>query len=253
MPISKRTQLTFLVPLIEWLDRHPILVRIFLKPLANAPFLSARLGVLIRAHMGATAFEIHYVDAKRGRIGIGGVEEIMAGSKIIHLLHAHLAERLGEDEKNRTLAAMGRELCRWEVSQALAGGRWAPAVLVPLIMSGHVLDEVREDPLMARFFAKVMGMMSRLITDEGGWGHLEFDFASDPMTVALSDSQEAAWLGPADAPVCHFYAGIVAGYASTIAGEEITVREVACAATGAPRCLFELTRAKGVSPVRSEK
>jgi len=85
-----------------------------------------------------------------------------------------------------------------------------------------------------------MNMMSRLITDEGGWGHLEFDFSSNPMRVALFNSQEARWLGPSDKPVCHFYAGIVAGYAGTISGRRIKVREVACRAMGADKCVFEL-------------
>jgi hypothetical protein len=89
-----------------------------------------------------------------------------------------------------------------------------------------------------------MNMMSRLITDEGGWGHLEFDLSTIPLKVILSSSQEARWLGKSDKPVCHFYAGIVAGYTSTIAGEPFESREVACKAAGADKCIFELTRLK---------
>ena len=84
--------------------------------------------------------------------------------------------------------------------------------------------------------------MSRLITDEGGWGHLEFDLDSSPIRVKLSNSQEAAWLGRSDKPVCKLYAGIVAGYASTITGEKVNAREVACAAMGAPECVFEIIK-----------
>lgn len=182
-------------------------------------------------------------DMSTGRIGIGGVEEIMAGSRIIGLLHETLADRLGEEEKNRALYDMGVKLCTWEVTQALENGRWAPAYLVPLIANSKILDEVRTDPLMATFFKKTMDMMSRLITDEGGWGHLEFDFSSDPMTVFLHNSQEARWLGPSDTPVCHFYAGIVAGYAGTISGKTINVTEVECRATGAQKCVFHLHEA----------
>jgi len=242
MALSKNTQLALLTRTMDLLERHPFLVRLFLRPVANAPFLSKRLMVLPRAFMGATAFQIHDVDMDAGRIGIGGVEEIMAGSKIIDLLHSTLAERMSAQEKNRALYEMGEKLCRWEVSQALEGGRWAPSVLVPLIVNSRVLDEVRENPRMAAFFQKVMGMMSRLITDEGGWGHLEFDFSSFPLKVMLENSQEARWLGPSKEPVCHFYAGIVAGYAGAISGEELHVRETACRAAGAPRCVFELTR-----------
>lgn len=241
---NQRMQIKILSALIGLLDRHPFLVRIFLKPLANAPLLSGKLMVLPRAYMGASAFDVHDVDLSTGRIGIGGVEEIMAGSKIIELLHTTLADRVGVEEKERALYEMGVRLCTWEVAQALENGRWAPAFLVPLIANSRILDEVRTDPLTAKFFKQTMNMMSRLITDEGGWGHLEFEFESDPMKVFLYNSQEARWLGapdrPADRPVCHFYAGIVAGYASTISGKTITVREVECRAMGAEKCVFHL-------------
>ncbi|MEW6077469.1 MAG: V4R domain-containing protein [Thermodesulfobacteriota bacterium] len=237
---KKRLQIKVLLGMMEFLEAHPLLVRIFLRPLTKIPGLSAKMMVLPRAYMGATAFEIHDVDLKAGRIGIGGVEEIMAGAKIIHLLHTTLTGRMPEEEKQQTLYDMGVTLCTWEVTQALQGGRWAPSFLVPLISNSRILDEVRTDPLMARFFQKTMNMMSRLITDEGGWGHLEFDFSADPMRVSLFNSQEARWLGPSDKPVCHFYAGIVAGYAGTISGRPISVREVQCRAMGAEKCVFEL-------------
>lgn len=242
MPISKNTQIAILNRSLGFLEKHPFFVKVVLRPIANAPVLSRKLMVLVRAFMGSTAFEIHDVDLKTGRIGIGGVEEIMAGSKIIQLLHKTLSEHMGEEEKNAALYKMGQDLCRWEVTQALTHGRWAPAVLIPLIYNSRVLTEVQEDPRMAKFFQKVMGMMSRLITDEGGWGHLEFDFSSFPLKVMLENSQEARWLGPSDKPACSFYAGIVSGYASTISGEELEAREVACKAMGELRCVFELTR-----------
>jgi hypothetical protein len=190
--------------------------------------------------MGATAFEMHDVDLERGRIGVGGVEEIMFGSKVVEQLHQVLASRLPEEEKNAALYELGYNLCRWEVSTALGGGRWAPKLLLPLMVNHTILDDVRADTLTARFFTRVMDMTSRIITDEGGWGHLEFDVSSRPMRVYLSHSQEAAWLGPSDKPVCHLYTGIVAGYTAAISGQELRAREVECAAMGAPRCVFEL-------------
>ncbi len=239
----KALQVRTLVHVMEFLDKHPRLTRIFLRPLANAPVLSDKLMVLARGFMGATAFEIHDVDMEKGRIGIGGVEEIMAGSKIIELLHTTLNEHLVESEKNQALYKMGKTLCTWEVSQAMEHGRWAPSVLVPLMMNARILDQVRTDPMMRRFFSGVMKMMSRLITDEGGWGHLEFELTTEPLRILLSHSQEARWMGPSDKPVCHFYAGIVSGYASTISGAELVSKEVECAAMGAPKCVFELTKA----------
>jgi predicted hydrocarbon binding protein len=241
MKISPEFQMNVLLRLMDFLGNHPLLVRVLLRPVATAPFISRKMMVLPRAFMGATAFEIHDVDYKNGRIGIGGVEEIMAGAKIIHLLHTVLADKLGEVKKNKALYEIGVNLCKWEVSQALEHGRWAPAVLTPLIFNSRVFDEIRTSEVTRRFLQKVLDMMSRLITDEGGWGHLDFDFSSDSLKVVLTNSQEARWLGKSDAPVCHFYAGIVAGYASTITNREFSAREVACKATGAEKCVFELS------------
>jgi bacteriochlorophyll 4-vinyl reductase len=245
MEKSMRIKVGLLLALIAALEKVPVLVKLFLRPIANAPVISKKMKVLIRAYMGATAFDIHDVDLKNGRIGIGGVEEIMAGSIIIKLLHTILAEKMGEEKKNKTLYEIGINLCKWEVSQSLGQGRWAPKVLVPVIVNSRIIDEVQTDPLMARFFAKTMNMVSRLITDEGGWGHLDFDFSSMPLKVTLSNSQEARWLPGSRKPVCHFYAGIVAGYASAISGEELEVKEVACRSMGAPSCVFHVTRKSG--------
>ena len=57
---------------MEFLEAHPRLVRLFLRPVSRLPLLSQKLMVLPRAFMGSTAFEIHDVDLERGRIGIGG-------------------------------------------------------------------------------------------------------------------------------------------------------------------------------------
>jgi predicted hydrocarbon binding protein len=238
----RKAQLRVLLAGMEFLDAHPLLLRFLLRPLTRVPFLSRRLMVLIRAFIGHGALEMHDVDRGRGRIGIGGVEEILLGSKVIEELHRVLEKRLPAADKNAALYELGYNLCRWEVSTALESGQWAPAVLVPLIRNSTIIDDVRTDPLLARFFVKVMGAVSRLITDEGGWGHLEFEVESRPLRVILANSQEAAWLGPSRDPVCHLYAGIVAGYASAISGEELRAREVECRAMGAPHCVFEIDR-----------
>jgi predicted hydrocarbon binding protein len=239
----EKARIRAMTTVMELLSKKPPVIKRLLRTAASAPVLKSRLPVLPRAFMGLTAFELHTVDMKKGRISIGGVEEIMAGSKIIHLLHTTLAERIGEKEKDKALYQMGKTLCRWEVSQALEHGLWAPPSLAPLMINGQILEKVQTDKLMARFFRQTMNMMSRLITDEGGWGHLEFDFSGTPLKVFLHHSQEARWLGKSEKPVCSFYAGIVAGYASTISGQEFECREVSCAATGADFCTFELEKA----------
>lgn len=225
---------------MEFLEAHPLATRL-LRPLARSR-LTARLGVLARAYMGATAFDLHSVDLESGRIGIGGVDEIMFGSKFIGVLHEVLGEEMGQEGKTRALFEAGRRCAHWEVSTALYGGRWAPRALVPLIARPGIIDEVRTDPDVARLFNQTMKMVARLISNEGGWGALEIDASSSPITVTLRDSQEVNWVGESDRPVCHFSAGVFSGYTSAISGEELTAREVTCAATGAPACVFEIDR-----------
>lgn len=236
------TRVRGLLKAMDLLDRHPMALKLFVRPVSRIPMVARRLMVLPRAFVGQTAFEIHDVDRARGRIAIGGVEEIMFGSKIVEQLHLVLGGRLGDEEKDRALYEIGYNLCRWEVGTALGGGQWAPDVLVPLMANSTIVDDVRTDRDLARFFVKVMDTVSRLITDEGGWGHLDFEVESSPMRVYLSHSQEAEWLGPSEKPVCSLYTGIVAGYTSAISGEELRAREVECKAMGAPRCVFEIER-----------
>jgi hypothetical protein len=95
---------------------------------------------------------------------------------------------------------------------------------------------------MARFFNHIEGMVTRLILNEGGWGHIEFDLASRPMKVRLHNSQEARYLGPAEKPVCQFFTGFIAGHASSLLGERVEAREMSCSATGVPYCTFEIDR-----------
>lgn len=232
-----------LATIMSVLSRHPKAARILLGPIANAPLLSRFLHVLPRAFMGATAFEIHDVDVKGGRISLGRVDEVIFSSKFLELFHNGIAARTGEDEKNIILYDIGRQGGYWEVDQALKHGQWAPRVLADMIENGATLDAIRTNPTMARFFAETMRMVLRLIINEGGWGSIdELDFETSPMKTVISNSQEAKWMGPSDSPVCHIAAGVMAGYSSRILGEEVTAREVACKAMGAPNCVFEIDR-----------
>lgn len=225
---------------MEWLEAHPSAVRL-LRPFAKSRY-SRSMGVLARAYMGASAFDLHNVDLAEGRIGIGGVDEIMFGSKFIGVLHEVLGEELGEEGKRGALFEAGRRCASWEVKTALESGRWAPRALVPLIARPGIIDEVRKDPDVALLFGQTMKMVSRLISNEGGWGTLEIDAESSPIRIILRNSQEVNWAGPRETPVCSFSAGVFSGYTSAISGEELTAREVACAAAGAPACVFEIDR-----------
>lgn len=57
--MSKKAQVRALLYGMEFLERHPLLVRGFLRPLSRVPVFSRRLKVLPRAFMGNTAFDIH--------------------------------------------------------------------------------------------------------------------------------------------------------------------------------------------------
>ena len=229
------------VALMDFSERHPRFVRCGLRPISNAPWISRKLKVMVRAYMGSSSFDIHDVDMKKGRIGVGGVDEIMFGSELLRVMHEVLG-RMGPEEKERALYDIGFITCYYEAMDAIRKERWAPRVFVPLMTSGGLLERVRQDPLMAELLSKVLVTESRIIITEGGWGTVEeFDFTSEPLRAVLSNSQEVDWLGPSDTPVCHYFAGGAAGHVSAITGEWFEGREVECAATGAPRCVFEMT------------
>lgn len=229
--------------LMEFSERHPRLVRFTLSPIANAPRLGKKMKVMVRAYMGASSFEIHEVDVERGRIGIGGVDEIMFGSELLAVMH-EVFGRMGPEEQCRALYDVGFVTGYYEAKDAVRKGLWAPRMFEPLITEGRLLERVRTDPLMARFFTKVLETEMRLIINEGGWGSIEeFDFASTPVRAVLSNSQEAHWMGPSSGPVCHYFAGGAAGHASAVTGEWFKGTEVECAAAGAPRCVFEMVPA----------
>ncbi|MBU1671346.1 MAG: 4-vinyl reductase [Actinobacteria bacterium] len=227
------------VALMEFCEGHPLLVRCLFKPLANLPWVSDRLHVMIRAYMGATAFQIHDVDASRGRIGIGGVDEIMFGSELLWVLHEVLG-RMGPEEKDRALYDVGFITGYYEAKDAIRKGQWAPKPFLPLIEGGRLLESARSDPLMARFLDGVLKTESALIITGGGWGNItDFDYSGPVIRVEHEFAQEAAWLGPSDGPVCRYFAGGMAGHVSAVAGRWYEAREVECAAEGAPRCVFE--------------
>ncbi len=240
--VAAMLKVRFLVALLDFLDRHPLFVRVCLRPIANAPYLSGKLKVMVRAFMGSTAFEIHDVDVGAGRIGIGGVDEMLYGSEFIQILHETFASIVSEEEKERLLYDIGFKACYYEGEEALKSGRWSPKALVPLIYNSEIMDRIRTDPHMARFFNHIERMVTRLILNEGGWGRVDFDFESRPIRVRLFNSQEAGYLGPSDRPVCQFFTGFIAGHASSLLGERVEAREVSCSAMGEPCCVFEIDR-----------
>lgn len=233
--------ITWMNRFMSSLDRHQRISRLFMRPLANAPLLSRRLPVLARATMGSTAFEVHEVDLPKGRISIGGVDEIMFSSKFLELFHDILGERMGRAEKNRALYDVGHRGGHWEIQEAVRHGRWAPRSLAELIGRPDTLSKLRSEPELATFFTLSMKVALRLVINEGGWGSPTMDLSSEPIRVRLANSQEARWAGPSDEPVCYLSAGVIAGYSTGLLGAHLDAKEVRCAAMGHPDCLFELS------------
>jgi predicted hydrocarbon binding protein len=72
-----------------------------------------------------------------------------------------------------------------------------------------------------------------------GWGVWTFDIEPDRLRLTVANSPFAAAYGAADAPVCHAIVGMVRGVAGLVFERPAVAREIACAAMGAPHCLFE--------------
>ncbi len=71
------------------------------------------------------------------------------------------------------------------------------------------------------------------------WGQARLERHSTPWRLEVRDSLLAANT-QSKKPVCHPIAGYWAGFLETALQREVEVREVACAATGAEACIFEI-------------
>ena len=89
-------------------------------------------------------------------------------------------------------------------------------------------------PINEGNYASVLAELYRA----AGWGILEIE--CDPKTyegkIIVQDSFIADVYGAADQPVCAFMSGYFAGYLTDYFGENISVREVSCKATGKNTC-----------------
>jgi uncharacterized protein len=72
-----------------------------------------------------------------------------------------------------------------------------------------------------------------------GWGRWRFTVEPGRILLEVRNSPFAAGFGPSSEPVCHAIVGMVRAVATLVFERPATVRETACAATGAPLCTFE--------------
>jgi predicted hydrocarbon binding protein len=92
--------------------------------------------------------------------------------------------------------------------------------------------QVGEDP--SALLAATVGAAADL-----GWGAWRFEPGRDRLGLAVAASPFAEGFGAADAPACAPIAGLLRAVATVSTGIDCEVRELRCAACGAPRCEFE--------------
>ena len=103
----------------------------------------------------------------------------------------------------------------------------------------HGIDSIRA------YFAQVgddppalLAATARAAADLG-WGAWRFEPGRDRLGLTVDASPFAAGFGAASEPVCAPIAGMLEAVTTVATGIDCDVREVRCAACGAPRCEFE--------------
>lgn len=227
--------------LTDFLDNHPWLVRNVLRRIANAPLVRSYLWVAIRGFMGSSAFDCHVVDAENGRVIFGGVKEIFYPSCISKYIQNTLVEKVGAEKADEILRKVAAEAVYQEVKFG-AEGNWFPGFFLSFLGDPSALDAIRSHPDLLSLIGKGVGLMNRFIHDEGGYGHIELDLAEDPIRVTITNSLPVRLVENPDRPMCSSSCGMMEGAMEYMYGEPFRAEEVECAALGAPRCVFELTR-----------
>lgn len=225
--------------LADFLDRHPLITRRLLRPLANASWLRRYLWVGIRGFMGASAFDCHVIDAANGTVDFGGVKETFYPSCITAIMRETLTRKLGEKGTQEAIRRIARESVYMEVRFGVEG-RWFPKRFLSLVGDPDALRAIREDPALLRLVTKGLDLTNRFIHDEGGYGRIEVDLAEEPIRATIDNSLSARLAGHSDKPVCAASCGMIEGALGYLLGREFHAREVECAAMGAPRCVFEV-------------
>lgn len=223
----------------DFLDRHPLITRRLLRPIANAPWLRRHLWVGIRGFMGASAFDCHVIDAANGTVDFGGVKETFYPSCITTIMRQTLANKLGREGAEETIRRIARESVYMEVKFGVEG-RWFPKRSLSFAGDPDALRAMREEPELLRLVAKGLSLTNRFIHDEGGYGRIEVDLAAEPIRVTIDNSLSARLAGHSDEPVCAASCGMIEGAMSYLLGREFHAEEVECAAMGATRCVFEV-------------
>jgi uncharacterized protein len=234
-------QVKILVRLTDFLEDYPWLVQNVLRHIANAPVVRRYLWIVIRGFMGASAFDCHEVDVTNATVSFSGTKETFYPSCIMRIMKDKLVQKVGEERADEVIRKMAHDAMHLELEFGGEGNMF-PKLINSSVGDYSAMEMVRSDPDMQRLVDKGMGLLNRFIHDEGGYGRIEADFSEDPIKVTITNSLQSRLAGHSDRPVCSLSVGTLEGTVGYLLGDTFKAREVECAAMGAPRCVFEVTR-----------
>lgn len=159
------------------------------------------------------------LDGKKGVLRVDGLRSVIADAGVIVSVQKELEELIGSAARAPVYAAGER-----------TAGRWAR--VATRLLEGEGFKTISD----------ALHQMGRMWTSYG-YGRVTIDFrdlAEGSVDFTVENSVLAEAYGPAKGPVCHFFAGFGAGLFQALFDREVHCHETACAATGAPRCTFEM-------------
>jgi predicted hydrocarbon binding protein len=118
--------------------------------------------------------------------------------------------------------------------------------------AASVADHGRDSVLA--YLARLEGDRTRLLeamqdaAADLGWGQWRFEPAAAALRLVVGNSPFAAGFGPSGHPVCAPIAGMLQAVGRVCFDADVTSVELACAACGAPACVFEATVRAGGQP-----
>jgi len=168
--------------------------------------------------------EVISFDEGTGFPMIGKNRCLAIGTAALDRLRADLIISIGKEQTAVILTRYGYQagielaLTLSEVYDFDTPEEWFRAGIRLQTMAGMANGEISE---------LVIDLASKSLSFSGRW--------RNSIEINLRDRQST----PNEIPVCRIVTGFLSGYASTVLGEEVIVRETACQAQGHPFCTFE--------------
>jgi V4R domain len=191
--------------------------------------------------MGGRILDSYEVDLAAGQIVFAGVDKQIVGSEFVEILFRELREAMGEEEGQQAMydmhyRAMEEQLADMDFHNIF------PGFCASLFEAPADPELLGSGPSLAHLYGEMESMLIRLLFNESGWGSPVFDSMPVPSEIAVHNSAEPEWMPSSDKSICYGLAGYLAAFVSFIAGERYLAREIKCAATGSPDCVFEVEK-----------